>query len=157
MLDGATLKGIRMKDKFKNLAELKKDLNASAVNFSKLLSEYYLLKDDLEGRGDRELDPSETSKIVSEVLTTMADGMGALIAMSGGDMTDGNMIAVGRDRSSTYNMVQLALYMREVSVRILEDVKKSLPPELARRIDEAMDMASAVGRSDDAEVPKVQA
>ncbi len=146
-----------MKDKFKKLEELREEVDASAINFSKLLSEYYLLKDKLEGKGDGDPDPSETVKATSGVLMSMADGLGTFIAMSGKDMTDGKLIIVGRGKSSTYNVVQVALYMREVSVSILEDVKKSLPPDLARRINEAMDVASAAGRGDDTAVPKVQA
>jgi len=73
----------------------------------------------------------------------MIDGLGAFIAMYGEDMVNGQMLVVGRDKSSPYNMMQLALYMRETSNGIIGDIRNSVPPDVAARVDAAVEVCDA--------------
>jgi len=121
------------------------DVQEKAGELAELLIMYYRTMDKAEGGKGiiDELRAGETVDAVKNVFSNMIDGLGAFIAMYGEDMVNGQMLVVGRDKSSPYNMMQLALYMRETSNGIIGDIRNSVPPDVAARVDAAVEVCDA--------------
>ncbi len=133
-----------------------------AIEFAETLVKYYIIRDRCEGIAG-ELGTAERCSninVITKLLVSMTEGIGAIVAMKGAGFTEGEMAVVGLSRTTSYSMVQLAVYLREVSAGIVDSVKQQVPPEVARRVDLAikisdLNMKVQAGVEDDK--PKVQA
>lgn len=127
------------------LEAVKDEVAIKASEFASLLVFYYRMRDKVEGDDERagEQECVSSIKIVSDLLASMTEGISAIISMSGDEMVDGHMAVVGGSKTTAYGRMQIALYMREASARVINEVKRSVTPDIAKRIDAAVGVCDA--------------
>lgn len=138
-------------DKNHRTKEARKALRVKASEYAKTLFDYFEAADDAEGAADNKAESEDIAKILFD----MADGAGILLSMNGGTEDAGDLVMLGRRSSEAFTVLHTAFYLRDLSLNLVENVKRSLPVDMTDTIDRMFkDSESAIKEVLPVEVPE---